>query len=197
MSYPNNNAYVSNKSAVQRPFYVLVEQTLISNAPNCLDLNQGDIFLVTKYNKVGYWWGVSVYDLNTQGWFPSTFVQPYTGEVPPEASELFSIITRNSHTDSMESPSPPVAKEEETNDEKKVVNIVSNSDNTQFSEYQSTMLIVNRGRTVHALDQHATSQIEQAYEKEPEDAFDYESWAASKLEERQFMSDSKHKRRKT
>lgn len=180
--------FVTAQSAVERPFYVLVDQQLMANGEACLELCEGDIFLVTKYNKVGYWWGVSVYDLERQGWFPSTFVQPYTGEVPAEAEVFRSTIKGNGKkiethaTAVQDEPKPEVPKQ---------FNIVE-EDITQFSEYDSTIAISKRGRVADA--QHA---IDEASFGDEEQDFDYETWADAKNAEKHALSESgKHKRRK-
>lgn len=189
--------YISSKSTtpVQRPFFVLVDQILIANAPHCLHLNEGDIFLVTKYNKVGYWWGVNVYDLNVQGWFPSTFVQPYTGDVPTEARSLHSTLIENSKK--IDSPQNKESSSDiaiAPKDKDTEFNIVADS-GVGFSQYDSTMLVVNRGRTIHAVDHESAVSKEPLYEEELE--FDYEAWEKSKNEETGTNSNSVGKRRKT
>lgn len=194
-SSSDDSLYISLTASVQRPFYVLVDQILIANTPNCLHLNEGDIFLVTKYNKIGYWWGISVYDLNVQGWFPSTFVQPYTGDVPPEARSFYSTLIKN--TKMIDSPQKMESSSEiavAPKDRETEFNIVADT-GVIFSEYDSTMHVVNRGRTVHAVDHESAVSKEPLYEEEPE--FDYEAWEKSKHDERRTNSNSLGKRRKT
>lgn len=181
--------FVTSNSAVERPFYVLVEQQLLASGEACLELCEGDIFLVTKYNKVGYWWGVSVYDLDRQGWFPSTFVQPYTGEVPEEATQLFEAIKRNCNQPSEDRneihEQQPQVKDIEYN--------IVTDDLTRFVEYESTMMLSKRGRATQALDSVLpTNQVDD------EDEFDYESWADAKNLAKQTNSHSvASKRRKS
>lgn len=168
--------FVTENSFVQRPFFVLVDQILMSNDPSCLDLNEGDIFLVTKYNKVGYWWGVSIYDLNRQGWFPSTFVQPYTGEVTEEAQELLSKI--KTPLDQKTRPQPSTGSKEQKCEPVKF-NLVT-QDVYPFQEYESTVAIGKRGREIVAAD--GTYQPQPEVESDIE--FDYETWADAKNESR-------------
>lgn len=168
---------VTSESSSLNPFYVVVSEPMMGNGENCLDLNEGDIFLTTRYNKVGYWWGVSVYDLNNQGWFPSTFVQPYTGEVPEEASELAAQLRANYAKEST-----PVAQVEQevTEDEShsKIsslkYNIVTN-DSHKYQEYDVKTAVANIGKHLHI----GNVPVEEEIEKED---FDYEKWAESKRE---------------
>ena len=184
----SESPFVTTKSAVLRPFYVLVEQQLLSNDESSLDLNEGDIFLVTKYNKVGYWWGVSVYDLDRQGWFPSTFVQPYTGEVPEDASELCSQIKLNCETPP-EEPEPVHAAP--IPEQRAEFNIVQ-EDSSSFLQYESTVAISKRGRLVQA----AGPDSDQAQPNEDDD-FDYDTWADEKNAQKLANSTAdRHKRRK-
>ena len=174
---------VTPDSAVARPFYVVVDQTTMSSGENCLDLNSGDIFLVTKFNKIGYWWGVCVYDLNRQGWFPSTFVQPYSGEVPEEASELCARLKANV-------ASVPEAEPVGMSETKEPVkfNIVT-ADDGKFEEYEVKASITKTGRRTNVTE--GAGQV--AERSDDEEAFDYDSWAESK----QLHSIHDSKRRKT
>ena len=184
---PRDTPFVTASTyGVNRPFYVLVDQTLSANDPNCLSLGEGDIFLVTKYNKVGYWWGVSVYDLTVQGWFPSTFVQPYTGEVPNEASRLFSSITWEV---SQKAPIKEGGLDSQSVEPN--INIVT-TDTAKFAEYESTMALVTQGRTTRVVDQQDKNQSGESSETEL--GFDYESWSKSKLENRNFTSADKRRK---
>lgn len=173
MKYPKGESpFVTDKSFVERPFFVLVDQILISNDASCLDLNEGDIFLVTKYNKVGYWWGISIYDLNRQGWFPSTFVQPYTGEITEEAQEFLEKIT----TPLVEREKvQPVLGTSETAHQAGQFNIVT-QDVYPFQEYESHVAIVKRGRELVSADSSHAPQP--AVDSDIE--FDYDAWADAK-----------------
>ncbi len=159
---------------IVRPFYVLVDQVLLSNDPSCLDLNEGDIFLVTTYNKVGYWWGVSVYDLTRQGWFPSTFCQPYTGEVPQEAEEFRTTISREPG-DNVEEPmsAPPV---EPPIKEPVQYNIVT-EDAYPFQEYVATVAVTKRGREVTSSEE---TSVEAIYNVDSDLEFDVSAWQEAK-----------------
>ena len=172
----NESPFVTSSSSVVRPFYVVVDQIFLSNESSCLDLNDGDIFIVTKYNKVGYWWGVSVYDLNRQGWFPSTFVQPYTGEVPEEASEFVKLIKSNTSTKTKQGSESVDDKTES----KKVINVVT-QDVYPFQEYDSTMTVTKRGRETITVSDEGIIPVSPV---ENELDFDYETWAESKNEKR-------------
>lgn len=164
---------VTSESSALRPFLVVVSEPLIGNGESCLDLSDGDIFLTTHYNKVGYWWGVSVYDLNRQGWFPSTFVQPYTGEVPPEASELRETLQKNYANQVASIPQEAVLGSE-ASQPKPEFNIVPNDSGT-YVEYDATTAVVRRGRRKH---------IGEGPDEDDEDQedFPYEQWAESKAE---------------
>lgn len=182
---PQGSHLVTPQSAVIRPFYVVVDQVMISSGHHCLDLNEGDIFIVTRYNKVGYWWGVSVYDLDRQGWFPSALVQPYTGDVPDEAAALVARIKQNAEQDI-------VSAEQPQKDDKREFNIVT--DDGRFEEYGVTAAVVRKGRRVHVTD-----DLEAGYnegETNEEEDFDYESWSKAKLEERAKNSSSGSKKRR-
>ena len=165
--------------SVPRSFYVVANQPFMASdkGDHCIDLLEGDIFLITYFNKLGYWWGVSVYDLDRQGWIPSSLVQPYTGEVPDEAISL-----REKLADNYKS------KKDTKGDEKKGVetvvanpesvtefNIVNN-DSSQFEEYESVAFVSREGRKVLVGDSdRARDRID-----EGEEDFDYEAWAESK-----------------
>lgn len=182
---PQGSHLVTPQSAVIRPFYVVVDQVMISSGQNCLDLNEGDIFIVTRYNKVGYWWGISAYDLDRQGWFPSAFVQPYTGEVPDAAAELVAKMKHHAEQDI-------VVAQKQQKDNKQELNIVT--DDGRFEEYCVTAAVVRKGRRIHVTD-----DLEAGYdpgEKDEEEDFDYESWSQAKLEEQARHSSSDSKRRK-
>jgi hypothetical protein len=158
--------FVTANSKCKRPFYVVVEQIMQSNDASCLDLNAGDIFLVTRYNKIGYWWGVSVYDLNRQGWLPSTFTQPYEGEVPEDASKLRESLTAENKPDTTKSE--PIAA-----CEPKSINIVTD-DVFPFKEYDSKMVVAKRGREVvfqdsERLIEHSDDDIDGvSYKRRPD-----------------------------
>jgi len=131
----------------------------------------GDIFLVTSYNKVGYWWGVSVYDLQRQGWFPSSFVQPYTGEVPDEARQFCEHIkaqddhvAQTSHIDGVDASKQKIE-----------YNIIANDDH-KYQEYESVGVMSRTGRKITVGE---TGIEEDVMEKED---FDYDAWAKSKAE---------------
>lgn len=144
---------------IQRPFYVVVSQPFLSNAPNVLDLHDGDIFICTFYNKVGHWWGISVYDLQRQGWFPSTLVQPYAGDVPDDAAIFVEKIK-----------STAVTNEEKIPD----YNIVTDDDH-KYTEYEVSGAVQRVGRRTRIGENPLASD-------EPDDDvdFDYETWAAQK-----------------
>ena len=172
--------FVTSSSTVTRPFYVVVDQIFLSNDASSLDLNDGDIFIVTRYNKVGYWWGVSVYDLDRQGWFPSTFVQPYTGQVPQEASEFVQRIRSNKpHSDSL-----PVQEVRNSSSEtvEKEYNIVT-EDVYPFQEYGPTVAIAKRGREVAVADSKSAT-TEPILSEDSDIEFDYATWADQKNEKR-------------
>ena len=160
--------YVTAASRCDGAFYVIVTQCMMvgNGDGNCLDLNEGDIFICTYFNKIGYWWGVSVYDLQRQGWFPSTFVQPYTGEVTEEAADLVKQLTR------ITEPSVQAQGEEAGVDEaqpEKKFNIVID-DSHKYQEYELTGAIERKGRRLNVTDQPDTGD-----RIENED-FDYEAW---------------------
>lgn len=156
--------YVTEESKIVRPFYVIVSQPFMSNTQNVLDLHDGDIFICTFYNKVGHWWGVSVYDLQRQGWFPSTLVQPYAGEVPEEAAEFLSKIKVEG------------IKGEEPAEEKTdiVFNIVKDDDD-KYQEYEVSGVVQRVGRRTRIGEQVRTTD-----DPSEEVDFDYETWAAEK-----------------
>lgn len=171
--------FITSKSFVIRPFYVVVDQVLQSHDASCLDLNEGDIFLVTRYNKIGYWWGVSVYDVERQGWFPSTFTQPYTGEVPEEIESLCVKITTTNPVNTKEEDIEHIKSDDVSEEElQKEYNIVT-KDVFPFQEYESSVLVSKRGRDVRPADQG----IPPANEEDAEEiTFDYDTWADVKNE---------------
>jgi hypothetical protein len=145
----------------------------------------GDIFLITSYNKVGYWWGVSVYDLDRQGWIPSSLVQPFTGEVPSEASDLKTKLGENfvSKKDN-EIPNISQVSVEPSKSSSTEFNIVSD-DPHKFQEYESVAVISREGKKTFIGDSGRPVDL---VEKED---FDYETWADSK---RESASNSKRSR---
>jgi hypothetical protein len=187
---PIESPFITSKSFVIRPFYVVVDQVLQSHDASCLDLNEGDIFLVTRYNKIGYWWGVSVYDSERQGWFPSTFTQPYTGEVPEEIESLcLKIRTNPAKEDIQDIESDEVSSKEEP---QKEYNIVT-QDVFPFQEYQSSLVVSKRGRDVRPADQGIIPPPDDEEDTE-EITFDYDTWADAKNE---TVKKVEAKRRKT
>ena len=139
-----------------------------------MDLNEGDIFLTTHYNKIGYWWGVSVYDLDRQGWFPSIFVQPYTGEVPEEATKLESTLKANFTQSHVITEMPFNSTNIANSDEQPTLeyNIVTN-DASKYKEYDVTTMVVNKGRRLQVGEKADDDELEQ-------EDFDYEQWAKTK-----------------
>ena len=163
--------FVTAGSRVERPFYVIVSQNMIGNGDTCLDLTEGDIFICTYYNKIGYWWGVSVYDLQRQGWFPSTFVQPYTGEVPEEAAGFVTQLQMD-RVDDLIASNRDVTDVEAGNPQKDF-NIVTD-DSHKYQEYEVTGTFSRRGRRTNLTDQ---PEEEDRIEKED---FDYDAWAEAR-----------------
>jgi hypothetical protein len=174
-------------SNVSRSFYVVANEPFLASGKgdHCLDLFAGDIFLITSYNKVGYWWGVSVYDLDRQGWIPSSLVQPYTGEVPSEASDLKTKLSENfvSKEDN-EILKIPQACVEPSNSSSAEYNIIAD-DSHKFQEYESVAVISREGKKTFIGDSERPVDL---VEKED---FDYEAWADSK---REYASNSKRSR---
>ena len=164
--------------SVPRSFYVVANQPFMASdkGDHCINLFEGDIFLITYFNKLGYWWGVSVYDLDRQGWIPSSLVQPYTGEVPDEATILKEKLAENYRS-----------KNDSKGDEKGIETVVANpesvtefnivnNDSSQFEEYESVAFVSREGRKVLVGDSdRARDRID-----EGEEDFDYEAWAESK-----------------
>jgi hypothetical protein len=163
----HENHYVTEDSKIIRPFYVVVSQPFASNTVNVLDLQEGDIFICTMYNKIGHWWGVSVYDLQRQGWFPSTLVQPYAGEVPEEASDFLMKITHKVDQGGVDE------SDKKEISETPVYNIVSD-DAHKYQEYEVSAAMQRVGRN--------TRLGEQALDDDPTERedFDYETWAAGR-----------------
>ena len=175
-----NSKFVNVRTAtVSRSFYVVANEPFIASGKGdyCLDLFAGDIFLITSYNKIGYWWGVSVYDLDRQGWIPSSLVQPYTGEVPEEASELKRKLeenfAKNMKADDVEQPKPVSVSHEAGSEPVGEFNIVTD-DSYKFQEYESVAVISRDGKKTFVGDSERPIDI---IEKED---FDYEAWAESK-----------------
>ncbi len=156
---------VTQETKVKRPFYVVVSQPFMSNAQNVLDLHEGDIFICTFYNKVGHWWGVSVYDLQRQGWFPSTLVQPYAGEVPQEATDFFERIQLVEQDE---------ASKETSEEQPPVYNIVTD-DADKYKEYEVSGIVQRVGRTTRIGEKSLNSD-----DLAEEVDFDYDTWAAEK-----------------
>jgi hypothetical protein len=168
--------FVTVKTAnVPRSFYVVANDNfLASGGDHCIDLFAGDIFLITSYNKVGYWWGVSVYDLDRQGWIPSSLVQPYTGEVPDEASALKRRLAENySEISEQKVRESATEIEPRSTSDSKEFNIVTD-DSHKYQEYDSVAVISREGKRVVVGDTERQVDV-----IEHED-FDYEAWAESK-----------------
>jgi hypothetical protein len=163
---------------VSRSFYIVVNDNfLASGGDHCVDLFAGDIFLITSFNKIGYWWGVSVYDLDRQGWIPSSLVQPYTGEVPEEASELKRRLAHNFNQVDASKVSKSEDKEPSSRTSSSLgeFNIVTDDAN-KYQEYDSVAVISREGKRVIVGD---SDQPVDVFDKED---FDYETWAESKRE---------------
>lgn len=69
-------------------FTVIVDQSELATREHHLDMVAGDVLIVTHWNKVGWWWGVSAFDSAHSGWFKSSLTQPYTGELPEGAQSI-------------------------------------------------------------------------------------------------------------
>ena len=69
-------------------FTVIVDQSELSTQEHHLDMVAGDVLIVTHWNKLGWWWGVSAFDSSHSGWFKSSLTQPYTGELPEGAQSI-------------------------------------------------------------------------------------------------------------
>ena len=54
-----------------------------------LEISENEIYLITKWNKEGpYWWGIDAYRPDRQGLIWTKGMQPYTGDLPEEASDI-------------------------------------------------------------------------------------------------------------
>jgi len=90
-------------------FTVIAVESELAIKEHHLDLVEGDVLIVTEWNKVGWWWGVSAFDPTRSGWFKSTLTQPFTGELPDAGRGVIEDLAKlKSGEDATSAVIPPV-----------------------------------------------------------------------------------------
>jgi len=94
--------------SVPKYFTVIAWQSELATREHYLDLLEGDVLIVTRWNKQGWWWGVSAFDPSRSGWFKSTLTQPFIGELPAEAQVVIDQLDSGEKKPEVAVVEPPV-----------------------------------------------------------------------------------------